>query len=372
MLETLTAPPETVAPPAAPTPADLLPMLRATWDCGLDVVLDLVRRSDGVRMRIEPKFERRLDGDQLLPQNPRALVDGPLLPELRRLLQDSDARKRWSTLVQQHSDAIARRDSAAKRLKSATLRREVAQVDLSPDLASVLRLTAGEIAASTAERDSAAADAEALRPLMVDAKKIVEDEVRMAVGHTLPTISHDLYDQILLTLGELVRVAGPILDRLAVLRLAQQITEDPGKVYNKHLGDLLKIDWTTSDAAATQTPDALTEPAASAADVPPSVETAQAEAPAEAAAETPAAETTPASTTVDDPLERLGERIFQLLVADSQGMTRPEIRDRLNRNRSAGEISQALALLQERGKARCDAETVGLRGAAERWHAVSG
>jgi hypothetical protein len=63
------------------------------------------------------------------------------------------------------------------------------------------------------------------------------------------------------------------------------------------------------------------------------------------------------------------DRILQDLRASSYGLTRTEIRDLFERNRSASEINVALTALEERGLARRESQATAGRP-IERWIAV--
>jgi hypothetical protein len=67
--------------------------------------------------------------------------------------------------------------------------------------------------------------------------------------------------------------------------------------------------------------------------------------------------------------DQVADEVREALRNCQEGMTRTEIRDHFNRNKSSDEISHALSLLQTHGLAHCETEPTGGRS-AERWYAV--
>jgi hypothetical protein len=65
------------------------------------------------------------------------------------------------------------------------------------------------------------------------------------------------------------------------------------------------------------------------------------------------------------------DEIMNALKQRPEGITRTEIREHFNRNKSSSEIARALNLLQEYGRARMESESDGPGRPAERWYAVN-
>jgi hypothetical protein len=348
MLETLTAPVEIAhqgtdaAEPAPSTPET--PASRWTLEVEHETALDrsgvIPSRTsynrtsvhvDGVGdLRVWLRFlgigipEPTADHSVLLPP-----VIESALEELRT--KPPDVFHKLRRLRTQSAQAGGRAMTARRRRRLAELEKEQAELTCPDDMAAILRRTSEEISSAAAEESEADGDKVTLAPFVRAAEAEVSKAIDRALEGAFDAAQRVVAANLTDAIRELCDAASPFLEAYGRAWKTSKLLEDKS----------VRSDLLAAAASRLERHDW----AAEAAQV--------AEPPALPAAETPDAGTMDQGEDLSDPI---AEKCLAFLRDSPDGMTKSEIRDRLHRNKTVEQVTQAVNLLLTRGLIKSEPE----------------